>query len=331
MPPTRSALYLDFDNVFGGLLQLDPRAAIDWADNPGRWLSRLSIAASTDASRRWLVLRCYMNPGGAVANPLEPGSRLYFSQFRRHFTDAGFEIVDCPRLNNTKNAADIRLVVDALDAIHGPVTYDEFVICSGDSDMTPLLVRLRAADRRTTVMSPSESAAIVLTAVADQVIDGPRLIELVAPAAPADDEADEYAEREEGAAPPVIVDSMPEPVARISGQLGLPRLTSGAWHLISERLGAFVADREYNLTEATRWVRDDLTANETVVSRKAVNLVVFGATHGGCPLYRQPPPTGAEILSAFADNVVNRAQAADADLTSEEVGVVRSWFESKAV
>jgi uncharacterized LabA/DUF88 family protein len=33
------------------------------------------------------------------------------------------------------------------------VRYDEFVIASADSDFTPLLQRLRAADRRTTLLA----------------------------------------------------------------------------------------------------------------------------------------------------------------------------------
>lgn len=39
----RAALYLDFDNVFGGLLKLDPDVAIQFAENPGSWLTRLWV------------------------------------------------------------------------------------------------------------------------------------------------------------------------------------------------------------------------------------------------------------------------------------------------
>jgi NYN domain len=87
-------------------------------------------------------------------------------------------VIDCPRLTHTKNAADIRLVVDAVDALSAEPAYDEFVIASGDSDMTPLLVRLRAGDRRTTIVSPSD-AADAFTAVADRLVDGQQVLELV--------------------------------------------------------------------------------------------------------------------------------------------------------
>src|SRR4051794_40379730 len=177
MEPMRSVLYLDFDNVFGALAKLDPRIALSFAEQPREWLRRL--AAGQEASlRRWLVLRCYMNPAGWIPHPQNSGARLYFSRFRPPFTHAGFEVVDCPRLSQTKNGADIRLVIDAVEALRADVRYEEFVIASGDSDMTPLIVRLRASDRRVTLLSPSDSA-VVLGAVADRLIGGEELLELL--------------------------------------------------------------------------------------------------------------------------------------------------------
>ncbi|WP_207210670.1 NYN domain-containing protein [Nocardioides zhouii] len=169
MSSAPAALYLDFDNVFGGLLKLDPRVALRFAEAPSEWVGRLATELLTENERRWLVLRCYMNPAGWVPAPAGDGSRLYFSKFRPQFTDAGFEVIDCPRLTHTKNGADIRLVLDAAEALGASVRYDEFVIASGDSDMTPLLVRLRAADRRVTVLSPSD-AAEVLGAISDRLV-----------------------------------------------------------------------------------------------------------------------------------------------------------------
>ncbi|HEX6874194.1 MAG TPA: NYN domain-containing protein [Nocardioidaceae bacterium] len=178
MEPVRSVLYLDFDNVFGALAKLDPKIAMSFAEQPRAWLRRLAGGGQDESPRRWLVLRCYMNPAGWIPHPENSGARLYFSKFRPPFTDAGFEVVDCPRLSHTKNGADIRLVIDAVEALRADVRYEEFVIASGDSDMTPLIVRLRASDRRTTLLSPSDSA-VVLGAVADRLIGGEELLELL--------------------------------------------------------------------------------------------------------------------------------------------------------
>ncbi|BCB75061.1 NYN domain-containing protein [Phytohabitans flavus] len=176
----RAALYLDFDNVFGGLYKLDPDVAVQFANDPGAWLRRLLTTATTDGPRRWLLLRCYLNPAGWVYHTDTAGeqTRLFFSKFRPWFVRAGFDVIDCPRYSGTKNAADIRIVVDAVDALSADTRYDEFVIASGDSDMTPLLQRLRRSDRRTMIVSPAD-AAEAFTAIADQVLDSQQLLALV--------------------------------------------------------------------------------------------------------------------------------------------------------
>lgn len=171
----RAALYLDFDNVFSGLCELDPLAAERFATDPGAWLRRLSEISDSGARRRWLVLRCYLNPGGSLRMGTD---RKYFSKYRTAFVRAGFEVVDCPRYNATKNGADIRVVVDAIDALSTEPVCEEFIIASGDSDMTPLLQRLRRADRRTLIMSPLD-AAEAYTSIADQVLNGHQMLALV--------------------------------------------------------------------------------------------------------------------------------------------------------
>lgn len=176
MTPVCSALFLDFDNIFGGLLKRDHRRAIRFAEDPGTWLHRMS--SSDEQLRRWSILRCYLNPAGSVDDPEHPGTRLYFSKFRQHFTDAGFEVVDCPSLTHFKNAADIKLVIDALDALRGEYNCDEFVVASGDSDMTPLLFRLRASGSRVTMISSSDSAP-VMGAVADRLVGPEELLEMM--------------------------------------------------------------------------------------------------------------------------------------------------------
>ena len=173
-----TALYIDFDNVFSGLVELDPVAAVSFAEHPARWLSRLVDEYLVDGPRRWTVRRCYLNAAGSARHPDPDRPRIPFAPFRRPFVQAGFEVVDCPSLTpQGKNAADIRLTVDVLDALHGPTRYDEFVIASADSDFSPLLVRLRAADRRTTLLSTYQPID-ALTSVADRHVDGRQLLDL---------------------------------------------------------------------------------------------------------------------------------------------------------
>ena len=75
MDQRRSALYIDFDNFFGGLLRSDPQAAVRIAERPQVWIEGLTNPEGAP-SRRWLQLRCYLNPGGSVPHPTEPGQRI---------------------------------------------------------------------------------------------------------------------------------------------------------------------------------------------------------------------------------------------------------------
>ncbi|MBO3084644.1 NYN domain-containing protein [Cellulomonas fengjieae] len=164
----RTALFVDFDNVYIGLQRLDPAAAEAFATNPAHWLSELESGTDSegDFTRRFLIRACYLNP-----------SR--FSQFRPNFTRAGFQVVDCPSLTQQgKSSADINLVLDAVDALAASTQYEEFVIVSADADFTPLALRCRAADRRVTIMTASPAAS-AYRAVADTVITADELADLV--------------------------------------------------------------------------------------------------------------------------------------------------------
>ncbi|MFS0706355.1 NYN domain-containing protein, partial [Cellulomonas sp. 179-A 9B4 NHS] len=164
----RSALLVDFDNVYIGLKRLDPAAAEAFATEPGHWLAQLAQGSDTDGevTRRFLVRACYLNPS-------------VYSRYRPNFTRAGFRVVDCPSLTQQgKSSADINLVLDAVDALAAPTRYDEFVIVSADADFTPLAQRCRADDRRVTIITASPAAS-AYRSVADSVVGADALADLV--------------------------------------------------------------------------------------------------------------------------------------------------------
>lgn len=151
----RAALFIDFDNVFLSLNQIDRRAGKTFAERPALWLDWLEAgrhAALVDEKgkavpRRILVRNCYLNPSA-------------FSNQRAFFTRAAFTVVDCPALTaRGKNSADIVMAMDILDAIQHPTRFDEFIILSSDADFTPVLLRLRAFDRLTSVLTSAVTAA----------------------------------------------------------------------------------------------------------------------------------------------------------------------------
>ncbi len=164
LEPLRAALYLDFDNVLSGLAECaGPLVAERFATEPSLWLTPLM----ENRPRRTLVRRCYMNPAGSFTRA--DGSRAFFSAHRYAFQAMGFEVVDCPRLTRLKNGADLRIALDVMDALSGPVRLDEFTLMSTDADFVPLLLRLRAHDRATRLVAHPEVGRIV-RAAADDVI-----------------------------------------------------------------------------------------------------------------------------------------------------------------
>ena len=150
LPPLKSALFVDFDNIYIGLGKNDPAAAERFAADPTRWLSWLEEGLPLRGEnqdgparrRSILVRRCYPNPDAG------------FRRYRSFFTSAAFSVIDCPTLTRTgKNSSDIYMVMDILDILDHKTHFDEFIIFSGDSDFMPVLLRLRAHDRRTTTLA----------------------------------------------------------------------------------------------------------------------------------------------------------------------------------
>jgi hypothetical protein len=146
----KSALFVDFDNIFIGLKEDDERAADEFGRGVKKWLRWIEdemARPGEDTVRDVLVRRCYGNPET-------------FAPYRGYFTRAGFAVVDCPSLTGQgKNSADIVMVMDILDVLAHPTKFNEFILLSADADFTPLVLRLRMHDRRTVAIVAGNTAA----------------------------------------------------------------------------------------------------------------------------------------------------------------------------
>lgn len=170
-PHIRSALFVDFDNIYLGLQREDPNAAEQFATNPSQWLHWLQDNLPLDSEetggrkrRKILFRRCYLNPS-------------QFGRFRPYFTRAAFEVVDCPPLTSGgKTSADIQMVMDILDALGHVTRLEEFIVLSGDADFTPVLLRLSKHDRRSAVLAIGP-ASVAYKAACDLLIDQDTFLE----------------------------------------------------------------------------------------------------------------------------------------------------------
>jgi hypothetical protein len=132
----KSALFIDFENV-----QLDP-------EGMANVLAWIEDGAFDDSGRRRKLLAktIYWN-STAERN-------------RARYEALGFEVVLCEKYANLKNGADIRIAMDMVEARLRRPNIQEFILISKDSDFVPVLQRLRARKRLTTVLVDESKPSI---------------------------------------------------------------------------------------------------------------------------------------------------------------------------
>jgi uncharacterized protein (TIGR00288 family) len=94
-----------------------------------------------------------------------------YSEYKREFHEAAIELIDIPQRNySAKNSADIRMVVDAMDLVASKGHITTFVICSGDSDFSPLVSKLKENDKSVIGVGVKNSTSNLLISNCDEFI-----------------------------------------------------------------------------------------------------------------------------------------------------------------
>jgi uncharacterized LabA/DUF88 family protein len=94
-----------------------------------------------------------------------------YAEYKRAFHEAAIELIDIPQRNYTgKNSADIRMVVDAMDLAASKSHITTFVVCSGDSDFSPLVSKLKEADKIVIGVGVKNSTSELLITNCDEFI-----------------------------------------------------------------------------------------------------------------------------------------------------------------
>jgi uncharacterized LabA/DUF88 family protein len=94
-----------------------------------------------------------------------------YSEYKREFHESAIELIDIPQRGYTgKNSADIRMVVDAMDLATSKGHITTFVICSGDSDFSPLVSKLKEHDKMVIGVGVKSSTSDLLLSNCDEFI-----------------------------------------------------------------------------------------------------------------------------------------------------------------
>ncbi|MFG3714539.1 NYN domain-containing protein [Micromonospora sp. NPDC047730] len=150
----RIALFLDYENL-----------ALGARDHLGGAAFDLRPIADALAERgRVVVRRAYADWS-------------YFDEDRRMLTRSHVELIEIPQRMGAsrKNAADIKMAVDAVELAFERGYISTFVVCTGDSDFTPLVHKLRELNKRVIGVGVEKSTSALLPPACDEFLYYDRL------------------------------------------------------------------------------------------------------------------------------------------------------------
>jgi uncharacterized protein (TIGR00288 family) len=150
----RIALFLDYENLALGAR--DHRGGMAFDFRP--------IADALAERGRVVVRRAYADWS-------------YFDEDRRMLTRSHVELIEIPQRMGAsrKNAADIKMAVDAVELAFEREYISTFVICTGDSDFTPLVHKLRELNKRVIGVGVEKSTSALLPPACDEFLYYDRL------------------------------------------------------------------------------------------------------------------------------------------------------------
>jgi hypothetical protein len=101
----------------------------------------------------------------------------YFDEDRRLLARAQVELIEIPQKlgGSRKNAADIKMAVDAIELAYERAFITTFAIGTGDSDFTPLVHKLREMDKRVIGIGVQSSTSALLPPACDEFLFYDRL------------------------------------------------------------------------------------------------------------------------------------------------------------
>lgn len=144
----RIALFLDYENL-----------ALGARDHFGAAFDLVPITDALAERGRVVVRRAYADWS-------------YFDEDRRMLTRSHVELIEMPQRMGAsrKNAADIKMAVDAIEMAFSRDYVSTFAICTGDSDFTPLVHKLRELNKRVIGFGVKDSTSAMLPPACDEFL-----------------------------------------------------------------------------------------------------------------------------------------------------------------
>jgi uncharacterized protein (TIGR00288 family) len=295
MPPDdeeRIALFLDYENLAIGAREALGSSPLDFRP----------IADALAARGRVVVRRAYADWSS-------------FADDRRELTRNHVELIEIPQRMGVvrKNAADIKMAVDAVELCFERDYVTTFVLGTGDSDFTPLVHKLRELNRRVIGLGIEASTSALLPPACDEFLFYERL-EGVEPNQPKQPRTTRR-RRTEKPAPEADTDGQGDETARPTeadlGVLvtqtlsGLERSTGGP--VLASMLKRTILRRDPTFSETTYGFRGFVELLRHLAERGVVEL---GAATNGDPTVAFPQQAeDRDAAFALLRSVVDKLSA----------------------
>jgi uncharacterized LabA/DUF88 family protein len=149
MEEERIALFIDFENLAIGAREALGGMEFDF-EPIGNALAERGRVVSRRAYADWSM----------------------FSDARQPLTRSHIELIEIPqRMGGArKNAADIKMAVDAIELAFERDYVTTFVVCTGDSDFTPLVHKLRELNKKVIGVGVKASTSMLLPPACDEFL-----------------------------------------------------------------------------------------------------------------------------------------------------------------
>ncbi len=206
----RIALFLDYENLAIGARE----------DSGGGRFEMKPLADALAERGRVVVRKAYADWS-------------YFDEDRRMLTQQHVELIEIPQRMGAvrKNAADIKMAVDAIELSFERDYITTFVIGTGDSDFTPLVGKLRELNKRVIGVGLQSSTSALLPPACDEFLFYERLEGVNLPARRGRGAGKRRGPRREDSRPevaPVTTPASTEPVAPPPAEAAAEAATRGA-------------------------------------------------------------------------------------------------------
>lgn len=140
-------ILIDFENIAAGTER----------ENLGRFNTKL-VMNHLKEKGRVVIARAYGDWGR-------------FAKFKQALLEQGISMMELTSYRGQdKNRADIALVVDAMELVYSRPHIQTFVLLSGDSDFTPLVMKLRELDKRIIGLGTRKATSRLLASSCDEFI-----------------------------------------------------------------------------------------------------------------------------------------------------------------